>query len=78
MKLDDLPASVKFMYMSMTQTAIYLKEMGRDRDYFVKFAKEIWDTMELNDMQTLKSALREQMEKDIKNMASAVDEKNTN
>ena len=34
--LEDLPPKAQFYYMAITNTAIYFKEMGYDKDMFLK------------------------------------------
>ena len=64
--IENLPAPLQFAYIGMTKSAIYFKEMGRDKDFFIAFAKEIWNSMEMTDLDYLKDVLEEKMEKDIK------------
>ena len=67
MRLDlkDLPAQTKFAYLAMTRSAIFFKEDGYPKDLFVKFAEQIWDSMELSDFQTLKDTIDDVMKHDI-------------
>lgn len=64
--LENLPPSLQFVYLAMTRSAIYFKEMDRDKDFFLAFCEEIWNSMEMTEIEKLKSILSEKMEKDIK------------
>mgnify|MGYP001609195520 CR=1 FL=1 len=66
MNLDDLPPQLKFVYLAMTKSAIFFKEMERDKKFFLSFSEEIWDSMEITDLEHLKNVLNEKMEMDIK------------
>lgn len=66
MNLDDLSESAQFAFIAMLQTAIRFKEGGKNKKFFVDFASEIWETMELSDIEYLKKVLMDRMMKDIK------------
>lgn len=66
MDIDDLPNPIKFAYISMSRSAIHFKKTGKDRDFFVEFAREIWNSMELSDIDDLKNVLEQKMESEIK------------
>lgn len=63
--LENLPAQLQFAYLAMTKTAIYFKEMGREKDFFLAFCDEIWNSMEMTDLKYLKDTLDGKMKKDI-------------
>lgn len=63
--LEDLPAAWQFAYIALTQSAIFFKESGHGRDLFISFCDEIWKSMEMTDVQHLKSVLSEKMKKDL-------------
>lgn len=63
--LESLPKPVQFAYISMTQSAIYFKECGHDKNFFLSFCDEIWNSMELSNLEYLKETLQEKMKKDI-------------
>lgn len=65
MLFDQLPGVGKFLFMAMMKSALILKEMGKDRDYFVDFAEEIWMSMEMSDFETLNNLIDGQMGLDI-------------
>lgn len=65
MKLADLSPDVKFIYMAMSKSALFLKDRGCGKDDFVKLAEEIWQSTELSDFNELNKTLIEQMKKDI-------------
>lgn len=63
--LDTLPLQAQFAYIAMTKTAIFIKEIGKDKDYFLDFCGEIWNSMEMSDLDTLKDVLQEKMKRDL-------------
>lgn len=63
--LENLPAPLQFTYIAMTRSAIYFKEMGQDKDFFLSFSEEIWNSMEMTDIEYLKSVIGGKMRKDI-------------
>lgn len=65
MDLKDLSPQARFAYLAMTKSAIFLKEEGFSKDFFVKFAEGIWESMELSDFQTLKDTIEDVMKHDI-------------
>jgi predicted AAA+ superfamily ATPase len=64
--LEKLPPAIQFAYIAITKTAIIFKEMEKDKNFFILFCKEIWDSMELTDVKKLDSILEGKMQKDIK------------
>lgn len=65
MNIKNLPPTLQFVYIAMTKSAIHFKEMDRDKDFFLAFCEEIWNSMELTDLEYLKNVLNEKMKKDI-------------
>ncbi len=65
MDIKNLPLDVKFIYMAMTQSAIYMKKLKYDKESFINFASEIWESMNLNNIDDLESTLKNVMEKDV-------------
>jgi len=63
--LESLPTPLQFAYIAMTKSAIYFKEMGKDQNFFLVFCEEIWNSMEMTDLEYLKSVLDGKMKKDI-------------
>ena len=63
--LESLPTPVQFAYIAMTKSAIYFKEMGQNQDFFLAFCEEIWNSMEMTDLEYLKDVLDGKMKKDI-------------
>ena len=62
---EKLPTPLRFTYLAMTGCAISFKEMGREKDFFIAFAEEIWNSMEMTDLDYLKDVLEGKMKKDI-------------
>ena len=63
--LEKLPPELQFVYIALTKSAIYFKEMGMGKEFYLSFCSEIWDSMELTGLECLKDALKKKMEKDI-------------
>lgn len=57
----------KFLLFTMMQAALKVKDMGKDEEYFLEFAKGIWETIEMNDIDQLKQTLNFSMMEDLKN-----------
>lgn len=62
----ELQGDAKFLFFTMMQAALKMKEMGRQKEEFIMFATEIWVTMEMNDEESLKKTLLAAMMKDVK------------
>jgi len=65
MNLDELPPEVQFAYLAATKTAIQFKKMGLDKKFFIGFCEEIWNSMEMTDLNTLSDAIQSKMKKDV-------------
>jgi hypothetical protein len=65
MRIDDLDHDTMFLFMTMMQAALKLRDMGRSKKEFVLFADEIWNSMELNDENELRRILAEKMLSDL-------------
>lgn len=63
--IENLPAPLQFAYIAMTKSAIYFKEMGQKKEFFLAFCDEIWNSMEMTDLEYLKDVLEGKMKKDI-------------
>lgn len=63
--IENLPAPLQFAYIAMTKSAIYFKEMGQNKEFFLGFCDEIWNSMEMTDLKHLKDVLEGKMRKDI-------------
>jgi len=63
--IENLPPDAQFAYITMTKTAISFKEKGMDKNFFLYFSEEIWNSMELSDLEHLKNVLEEKMQKDL-------------
>lgn len=64
MNSKDLPPSVQFMFIALTKSAILVKELGKDKDFFVALAEEIWNSMEMTDSNELKDIIDVKMFED--------------
>ncbi len=62
---QELPPEAIFLYVCLTQGAIKVHELGRDKKYFIRFAGEIWDAMLMSDPETLKQQLTEYAAEDL-------------
>ncbi len=65
MEFKSLPPAMQFLYMAMTKSAIIVKEIGKDKEFFIDFAYEIWNSMEMSDFQELKDVIDGKMRDDI-------------
>ncbi len=65
MDLENLPPQIQFAFISMLKSAIDFKEMGENEKKFLEFAKGIWETMEMSDLQDLKEIIVSKMQKDL-------------
>jgi hypothetical protein len=68
MDIEELPANVRFAFLTMSQLACNLKLEGHDKDFFVSFAGEIWDSMLLTGAKELQEIILEYMQQDIVKM----------
>lgn len=60
MKLNDiinLPFEVRFLFVAMMNAAIKMKELGKTEENYLSFAKEIWNSMNMNDIEHLKKIM---------------------
>ncbi len=65
MDLESLPIEIQFIYIAMTKSVIYFKELGQDKSFYLHFAEEIWNSMELVDLEYLKDTISKKMQKDL-------------
>jgi hypothetical protein len=65
MDIKNLPPSLQFIFMAMMKSAIIVKEIGKDKSFFIDFAEEIWNSMEMSDFNTLKEIIEGKMKDDI-------------
>lgn len=63
--LEKLPDPVKFLYISMTQSAIYFMKTGRNKDFYLSFCNEIWKSIELSELKNVEDYLESYMKKQI-------------
>lgn len=66
MNIEDLVDPVNFIYVAMTQSAISFKESGKNKDYYLSYCDEIWNSMELLELETLKDILKTYVKNEIK------------
>jgi hypothetical protein len=64
-KFDELNEDGKLILFAMLQAALKMRELGKTQDYFIKFSKEVWDTMEMNDEDKLRNSLMNAMRSDL-------------
>jgi hypothetical protein len=65
MDTENWPPQLQFVFIAMMKSAIYFKEMGREKKFFCEFAKEIWVSMEMSDFDELKEIIEEKIRKDL-------------
>lgn len=63
--LEELPSPLQFAYIALTKSAIIFKKMERDKKFFLAFCEEIWNSMEMSDIDYLNETIDSQMEDDI-------------
>ncbi len=64
LNLDKCPRT-KFLYMAMTKCALTIKSMDKNKEDFMDFAAEIWDSMILSDENYLNEFLNQSMKEDV-------------
>ncbi len=65
-KGQPLSPLADFSFMAMMQVALKLKQEGKTKEFFVGFAAEIWDSLEMNDADELQNILSNRMMSDLK------------
>lgn len=68
--LSEFSPRHRFYFVALMQVALKMKEEGGTEEFFVNFAKGIWESMELNDPVNLEQALNEFMMDDLRNMVA--------
>lgn len=63
--IEALPLEIEFIYLALTKSAINIKMMGKKKDFFLDLCNEIWDSMELHDLNKLDSILHNHMKSKI-------------
>ena len=63
--LENLPPKLQFVFIAMMKSAISFKEMGKDKEFFIEFAKEMWVSIEMTDLDELKEIINGKMRKDL-------------
>lgn len=56
---------MQFIFIAMMKSAVMVKEAGFDKEFFTKFAVEIWDSMEMNGVEKINDVIDGAMRKDI-------------
>jgi hypothetical protein len=64
--LDKMPKELRFILLAMSQSAIYVKDKGKDKEFFLKLAEETWDTVEKNGLEKMAYFTKNAMDQDIK------------
>jgi|HubBroStandDraft_2_1064218.scaffolds.fasta_scaffold00031_54 hypothetical protein len=75
MNIEDMPRNLQFVFISLLRSAIIIKEEGKDKKFFINFASEIWEKMNLNDIEDLKNILSEYLKADIEKMMKEMNKK---
>ena len=65
MDIKNLHPTMQFLFMAMMKSAIMVKEIGQEKQFFVNFAEEIWNSMEMSDLTELKDIIDGKMRDDI-------------
>jgi|GEM_PF-5057752 len=64
--LDKMPKEVRFIFLAMSQAAIYVKNADKGREFFIKLAEECWDMVEKNGLEKMTYFTKNAMDQDIK------------
>ena len=64
--IENMPDTVRFIFIAMSQAVIYIKKVDRDKEFFIKLAEECWDMCEKNGIEIMQFFLRNAMDKDMK------------
>jgi hypothetical protein len=65
LSLDELDRIGRFMVISSMKTAIELENRGMNKENYMTWCSEIWDSIQKNDRETLHSILHNAIEDDI-------------
>lgn len=60
-----LQGDAKFLFFTMMQAALRMKQMNKNQEDFLEFAKGIWESMEMNKPSELQRILQEHMMSDL-------------
>ncbi|HZY25502.1 MAG TPA: hypothetical protein VFE71_06720 [Bacteroidales bacterium] len=63
----NLQGDAKFLFFTMMNAAIRMKELGKKEKDYLDFAKGIWESLEMNNPETLSALMYEDMMGQIKN-----------
>jgi hypothetical protein len=58
------------IYVSMMQAALRMRDIKRNKEFFLVFAGEVWDSMEAHNQEDLEKTLLYWMEKHLESMRS--------
>lgn len=73
MKLDDLPPHLRIAFIAVSQSAIGFIENEMTLEEFLKFAKGVWETIELNGTEAMKDSIQHIMFMDIHKFTKEAD-----
>ncbi len=63
--LDDLDPSIQFIFIAMLKGAMFFKEIEKDEEYYLTFAKAVWKTIEINGVDHINKVIEKKMTSDI-------------
>jgi len=63
--IENLPPKLQFCVLAMFRSAINFKDMKMDKEFFVSFANEIWESMELTGVEYVREVIDGKMRIDI-------------
>jgi len=67
---------LRFLVVSMLQSAVNIKNMGYGKESFLDLAGGIWDSMMINDPQELREAIMSVVKKEVKKIAKEYEKSN--
>ncbi len=65
MNIDDFNSDTKFLYFALTKSVLTAKRLKLTKKFFIDFANEIWDSMEMTDIDVLEKIIQDQMKDDV-------------
>lgn len=66
---NELPNEIKIVFICLMQAAIRMRLEEYSERHFLEFAKGIWETVEINDLEDLMDVMEDLMEHEINDKA---------
>ncbi len=65
LNLDGMSPQTKFIVVASMKTVIELKKKGFNEKQYLDFCKGTWESVEMNDEETLEDIINDSMKKDL-------------